>query len=271
MAMSVTYEVPVDTSMCSPQQVHPWSLMTLSMNGWARWLRACLVPFRALVREHGTGVVIVGYDLEYLEPFTFFDADAFDITVTTRVRDDGGLLCFDLDYVSPKGRWARARVVGRIVRISDEGSLAARPGVLPAALLDRFGAEDRFSGSVPRVLDQHTRDVEWSSELSSDLRVHRGHCEAADQWSFTELPRVVAEVRESWALGAGDDPRASSGLGAPVRRLVAELTYPLFIFDAATVSTGVDTAGLRYLHRIHGASRVHATVYEELRQPSGAA
>jgi acyl-CoA thioesterase FadM len=121
------------------------------------------------------------------------------------------------------------------------------------------------------VLEPAIRDVEWSPEVSSPLRIHRGHCEAADQWSFTELPRMVAEARESWALDTRDDPRASHGLGAPVRRLIAELTRPLFIYDAATLTTQIDGPGLRYLYRIHGAKHTHATVYEELHEPSGVA
>lgn len=269
MPLSTTFEVVVDTGMCSAQQVHPWSMMAIAMNAWSRWLREHLVPFRTLVSEHATGVVIVGNELEYLAPFTFFHADAFEVTVTTRAREDGSLLWFDVDYVGPSGPWARLRTVGRIVRMSGGGSLAARPGVLPEPLLDRFGAEDRFSGGVPRALEPAIRDVSWSPERTSDLRMHRGYCEAADQWSFIELPRIVADARESWALAAADDRRASHGLGTPVRRLITELTRPLFIFDTATVSTEIDPTGLRYLHRIQGASHVHATVYEELQPPSG--
>lgn len=250
--------------MCSPQQVHPWSMLGLGMSGWARWLGAHLVPFRALVREHQTGVVIVGFDLEYLAPFTFFDADAFELTVTARVRDDGRLLWFELSFVGPQGRWARASVVGRVVRINDGTSLAAQPAALPGPLLERFLPADRFGGSVPRVLEPRIRDVPWSDEASSPLRVHRGHCEAADQWSFTELPRIVADAREAWALRASDDPRARIGLGTPVRRLIAELTRPLYIFDAATVTTQTDGQGHRYLHRIRKGAHVHATVLEEL-------
>ncbi len=265
MSLSTTFEVVVDTGMCSAQQVHPWWMMSIAMNAWARWLRDHLVPFRELVAKHATGVVIVGNDLEYLAPFTFFDADVFEVTVTARVREDGGLLWFDVDYVGPAGRWAQLQTVGRIVRMSGGGSLAARPGVLPDPLLERFGPEDRFSGGVPRALEPTARELSWSPERTSELRMHRGYCEAADQWSFIELPRIVAEARESWALGAGEDPRVSHGLGAPVRRLITELTRPLFIFDSATVSTEIDPTGLHYLHRIQGASHVHATVYEELR------
>lgn len=264
---SIAFEVPLDTAMCSAQQVHPWTMMSLGMSGWARWVRAHLVPFRALVRDHGTGVVIVGIDLEYLAPLTFFDADAFEVTVAGRVRADGSLFWFDLDYRAPTGSFARARVIGRVVRISGGDSLAARPGPLPAELLERFGPEDRFTGAVPRTL--RTRDVEWSGSTSSSLRVHRGHCEAADQWSFTELPRIVADAREAWVLSVAGE--AMQGVALPVRRLVAELRHPLFIFDAATVSTRADPSWRRYLHEIQGPAQTHATVLEELGEPTGVA
>lgn len=271
MSRLTTFEVPIDTAMCSAQQLHPWTLLGIGMNGWARWLREHLVPFRVLVGKYGVGVVILGFDLEYFEPCTFFDADVLGVTFGARVREDGGLLSLYEDFEAGGIGVGRLSVVGRVVRISSGGSLAARPGELPNELLARFDPEDRFSGSVPRVLEPSIRDTEWSPEVSTTLRVHRGHCEAADQWSFTELPRILADARESWALGVRDEPRAKAGLGAPVRRLIAELTRPLFIFDVATQTLQTDGSGLRYLHRIHGASHVHATVYEELRELPGVA
>ncbi|MEM9452707.1 MAG: hypothetical protein AAGF11_00920 [Myxococcota bacterium] len=265
-----TFDVPLDTAMFSPQQLHPWTLAGFGMRGWAHWLREHLVSFPALVRDHGTGVVIVGIELEYLGPLTFFDADALQVAYTVRVREAGDLLrlCAEVDA---RGRAvACVRLVGRIVRIPEGGTLAARPGVLPGSLLDRFDPDERFDGSVPRVLGSNIRDVSWSPAASSALRVHRGHCEAADQWLFAELPRIVADARETWGLTAGDDPRARVALGTPLRRFVAELTRPMFIFDTATLSTQTDHTGCRYLHQIRGATHTHATAYEELGEPSGA-
>ena len=268
MARHISFEIPLDTAMCSPQQVHPWAMMATAMSGWARWLRAYLVPFRSLIKEHGTGVVILGYDLEYLERFSFFDDDAFDLTVTTRIRDDGTLFWFDLKYASSQSVFAEANVVGKVVRLGREDSLAARPGALPRTLMKQFGSDDRFEGSVPRTLAAAAEQVKWQAQTDAPLRMHRGLCEAADQWCFTELPRIVADRREAWALDA-DDPHANLGLAKPVRRFIAELTRPMFIFDSATVTTAIDDSRLRYLHRIHGDEHQHATVFEELGEPTG--
>lgn len=270
MVRVTTFELPVDTSMFSPQQLHPWVLAGFGMQGWAHWLREHLVSFPALVREHATGVVVVGIELEYLGPLVFFDADTLQIVCTMQAREAGDLVWLRANVDARGDAVARIQLVGRIVRIPEGGSLAARPGVLPESLRGRFDPDERFDGSVPRVLGPSIRDVPWSPAASSALRVHRGHCEAADQWLFTELPRIVADAREAWGLQARDDRRARPALAAPLRRFVAELTRPLFIFDTATLSTQTDDTGCRYLHHIRGATHTHATVYEELGEPSGA-
>lgn len=265
MPLTTTFEATVDTAMCSAQQIHPWVLMGIGMNGWAKFLAEHLVPFRALVTEHSTGVVIASFDLQYHAPCTFFHTDQLRMTFTAKARKDGRLLLFREDFHAGDVHVAELNVLGRIVRIADRDSLSARPGRLPDALMERFGPDDRFGGSVPRVLASATQDIEWSPVTSSTIHLHRGYCEAADQWSFTEVPRMVAEAREAWALGHGDDPRSGPALGAPVRRVVAELTRPMFIFDVANVSIESDGPGSRYLYRIQGAKHVHGTVYEELR------
>lgn len=268
MPRDVTFEVPLDTAHFSAQQLHPRAVLSIAMSGWARWVRAHLVPFRSLIRDHGVGVVVVGFEIEYRRAFTFFDADAVQARFATTVRADAALLRQELVCSSGPEDVVAARFVTRVVRITGGDSLAAQPGVLPAALLERFAGDERFEQTPARPLASLVDGVpEWSPERSSPLVVHRERCEAADQWSFIELPGMVARARESMLL---DGPvEGSVGLATPTRRVVAELGRPFFIFDRGTVQTRHDPSYLQYLHRVHGASAVHATVYEELGTPTG--
>lgn len=260
MARSVTFELPVDTSMFTPVQLHARSVFTIVMSGWARWLREHWVPFPRLVRDHGLGVVIAGLDLEYLRPFTFFDADTLTATVTLRVAARGKLLVLT-GVVAPDGDAAVARVeaVLRPVRISDGVVLAATPTDLDTDVLARF-AEDEVVPVAPPRLGPTVDELEATHPLvassSQTFTLHRHLCEAADQWSGIAVPDLTTEVREQVvSVSAADGDGLSAALLRPMQRIAIEFRRPAFFLDEITVECRAfrGAQGPVFLHRLSSA------------------
>ena len=58
----------------------------MTWNGYARWLRDHYVSMPKLIGEHHLGMVIVAANIDYLESFTFFEADLLDVEVSVKLR-----------------------------------------------------------------------------------------------------------------------------------------------------------------------------------------
>src|SRR5688572_27204171 len=98
MGRVTAFEMPVDTSLFTPLQLQPRAVLWMAMTGWARWLSEHWeMSFPRLLDEHGIGMVVAGFDVDYLRPFSFFDSGALIAMVRVRVREDGALLFLDME------------------------------------------------------------------------------------------------------------------------------------------------------------------------------
>ncbi len=271
MPRTVRFEVTSDTSLFTPLQAQPRALIWLMMNGWAKWARAHLVSFPTLVRDHRVGLVVVGIHLEYVEPFGFLDADAFEVEVRVAARKGGAVFDLAFEYIGAGRTFARSHGATRTVLLGDDASMAAVPGKLPAALMARFQPDEIVEGSPTRVVPGLIKALEASGPpLAAGTRpflIHRHSCEVADQWSFIDVPGIAGEGREHLALGDGTRvPALRKGLSRPLRSIDVEMGHPFYSFESGTLESNayLENDGITYLHRLRSSDKVHATVIERL-------
>jgi len=77
MPRAIDWEETVDTSTFSAVQLQPGVVASLTWNALARWLRTYIVSFPNLIGNESTGLVVMGFHLEYCNPVSFFDCEAF--------------------------------------------------------------------------------------------------------------------------------------------------------------------------------------------------
>ena len=267
MARAVEFEVTVDTSTFSAVQLQPGRVASVTWNALARWLRANLVSFPALIAEESTGLVVMGFHLQYREPISFFECDAFRVRATLRAMRRGERCRLDLKVFVPGRELATVRLILCPVAIEDPVSLGAAPAPLSEQLLARFEADEVESASPVRVVPDRLTFVETRGTLLAEgsvpFVVHRHRSEVAEQWAWTELPALVEGAREPLALAT---PALRRVLRDPMRSFDVEFVKPLVSFDHGEIVTrayAVD-AHLGLVHRIvsRGGSVLHATVVE---------
>jgi acyl-CoA thioesterase FadM len=269
----VEFTLPVTTTQFSPLQLRPRTLLGLMSESFARWLAAHLVPFPALITEHGTAVVVQSVGIDYVAPDLRFDESEW-ITVRCTMSADltGDRLWLWVDYLATDRLAARGTLIVRVVRLGEKDSLAARPGSLPDHLLAMFAP-----GEI-RELDarQPARDAKsWPAgdhpvlTSSWNTVLCRSQCEVADQWSFIEMVELVTHARERMCTVDGSDV-ARHAVAAPLRSLRASFRRPMFLFDECQVDTTTRTPGngdgpvFHHEVRCAGRDAVHLSVWEQL-------
>lgn len=271
MGRAVEFDVAVDTSTFAALQLQPRVAAGLTWNALARWLRAHLVSFPLLIRRESTGLVVMGFTLEFRERVSFFDCETVHVQATVRAAAGGARLLVATRVQSPAGRpIATTRLVLCPVAIEDEVSLAAAPAPLPPRLLERFRPDEVDAGVPPRVVPERRAFYETSgaalAEGAHDFMVHRHRCEVAEQWSWTEVPALIEEARERLAFGQKPGPVRKRCLGQPLQRMDIEFGKPFFALDRGVVRSRVFAAGdrLGLVHRLTSAdgTALHATAVE---------
>ncbi|HUP33143.1 MAG TPA: hypothetical protein VM184_08945, partial [Gaiellaceae bacterium] len=254
-------DVTLDTSDFTPFQLQTRFVLRGGMKGWAGWAGDYLAPFNELIAKHGFGLVVLGVDVDWNEPFRFFDSPALQVRTAIRIRRDRRLLegeCrFDVD-----GRTVvRSLYTMLPIRVADS-SLAAEPAEASDWLFERFEEDEIFD--EPRLkrieggLDSVVQSGECVASGVHDFRVRRHDAEFADQWSYIEVPGIAAAAREELVLGDPSSEVAGS-LARPLARMEAEFTRPLFVYDEARVATEALRSGdgLEFVHRIESAGGRH--------------
>lgn len=271
MARASVFEVVYDTSLFTPLQLQPRSLLSLAFSGWAQWLKQHLVSFPRMIREHHCSVVIVGVECEYLAPFGFFDADSLQVVTTVKARKGGHLLACNNDFIGADKTVATVRWLLRPVLLIDEVSLAATPGKLTDELLARFQADEIDFESPPRLVPRAVETILAQGTVLEEGQlpfvIHRHFCELADQWCFVDVASHIGAARETLVLSRGEhSPDLREGLGKPLRKIEFELNRPYFLADGGIVATTayrLDNA-LAFVHRLLSSSGtdVHGTAVE---------
>jgi acyl-CoA thioesterase FadM len=272
MPRAIEFEVPVDTSTFSAVQLQPGVVASLTWNALARWLRAYLLPFPRLIRDESTGLVVMGFHLQYLDAVSFFDCEVFRVRAALRVMRRAERCQLDLKFFMPDRVLATVRLILCPVRIEDAVALGAAPAPLSERLLALIPQEDLESASPARLVPGRLAAVETTGQLigesRKDFRIHRYGTEVAEQWAWTHLPHIVEGAREDLALGDRSEQRhlLRRCLREPLARFDAEYSRPFFSFEEGTVVTRAFALGERLglVHRLTsaGGSVLHSTVVE---------
>jgi len=272
MPRAIDWEETVDTSMFSAVQLQPGIIASLTWNGVARWLHTYLLPFPTLITQECTGLVIMGFHLEYRDPVSFFECAAFRVRGALRMmrRGERGLL--DLRLFTETKELAVVQLIMQPVSILDPVSLGAEPGPMADHLLQQFAADEVESASPVRMVPGRVTAVETQgtllAESSKPFRIHRHLSEVAEQWSWTETPNLIESARENMALDNRGEHKMA--LRRCLRRRLArfdiEFSRPYFSFeDGEIISRAYDVAGhLAFVHRFtsNRGAHLHATAVE---------
>lgn len=262
MGRHIVFEVPTDTSQFTWLQLQPKSLLSLCWNGYARWLREYLVSLPKLIRNDGYGTVILDVDIEYIDALTFFDADTLEIDVALRARRRGTRLELTCNFRGGGKQAATVAILLCPVKIKDQETLTAAPEPLSSDILGRFQSdevdEDAPIRQVPELVKRIEAEGRILGERKHSFQVHHHICEAAEQWSFIEVPNIAESLRESLALEKiSSEPSFRMCLDQPLQRINIELYQPYFVYDYGHITTQAYdwNTGIAFLHRL-GSDRV---------------
>jgi acyl-CoA thioesterase FadM len=272
MPRAIDWEETVDTSTFSAVQLQPGAVASLTWNAVARWLRTYLVSFPTLIKKEATGLVVMGFHLEYRDPVSFFECESFHVRGAFRMMRRGERGQLDLRLFSETNELVIVQLIVRPVAILDPISLGAEPAPMPESLLARFEDDEVESASPTRIVPARVTAVETTgtllAEYTKSFQIHRHLSEVAEQWSWTEVPALVESARESLALGDRSENKMMLRrcLRNRIARFDVEFSRPYFSFESGEiVSRAYDVAGhLAFVHRFtsNRGSHLHATVVE---------
>lgn len=272
MPRAIEWEHTVDTSTFSAVQLQPGVVASLTWNALARWLRTYLVPFPQLIGQEATGMVVMGFHLEYRDPVSFFDCDAFRVRAALRILRRGERGQLDLHFFTDRRELAVARLILRPVAILDPISLGAEPAPLSESLLARFQADEVESASPQRLTPARLAKVETAgvllAETSTPFRIHRHLSEVAEQWAWTETPALVEGARENLALDDRSEQKRllRQCLRRRLLRFDVEFSRPYFSFERGEIVSRAYLVAnhLAFVHRFTSArgAHLHASVVE---------
>ena len=272
MKRTTRFEVPFETRHFTPFQLQTKALCEIANSGWSRWLKAHMIPFPQLIKQHRVSFVIAGLKLNYLHPLTFFDADSLEATFAPTVRAGGKMIVWDIDFAANDHQVAQARFATIPVLIRDE-MLSALPGLLPDTVYQQFTPEECLPDRPKRYVGELVQSIEENGRYLTSgthpIFLHRHVCEVADQWSYTELTSHAAGSREMLALQQGQAfPDLIHGLSQPLRQVDAELARPYYAFDDGSVESKAYCyeGRLTLVHRLFcdvGPGLPHAVVVEQ--------
>lgn len=248
------------SGMFTHLQLKPHSALALAFVAWSAWLREHARPHATLIRQFATGFVPIGFEVHYLQPADFFEADALrvDAEVATwnpsrfhSLQDVLVTLSSDPAAVP----LARIYIQEVCVRIESQQTLAARSGRLPAELeadlLDDVGHQPR-----PLLLNRPMRAPPEADRIAThchDFVVYRHACEAADQWYSEHVVDYIGAARESMVFALLEaHPSLLPGLAHRIERIRIGLRRPYTWFDRGQVATSAYRVGgeLHFFHRL---------------------
>ena len=236
------YQIPLDSSFFTPLQLQPIAVGRIGFNAAARWLKENVFSHRRLIWEHQIGLVIWSWELEYRAPLDFGAADEAHVDVTGRLRGPGSQFECEMTISGPDGVSVEMRAVSVPLELTGDAALSGRPRSLPDEILARFDDDEiepapRRSG-IPRMRADIEREGTALASTEETFRVHRHHCEVADQWFWPEALGYAAVGREELVMRhAPTNAAVRGGLQAPVRSVEATCLRTFQFRDLGRVST----------------------------------
>lgn len=230
-------EYDLDTGMFSAHQLHPEAAIRYACN--TAWLTLRGRGLHAMITKHHTGLVVVGNEVNYLRPLTFFTTSHLNSVGTVRLRDDGRLVVFDIQHRVGDQDAVAVRVTTRPVKLSGGPAMDAAPAAADEGVRALFDpAEIVPTDTVPsrhlqRMVEAVTAGAEQIASGAAPVFIGRNDCELADQWLHARLPALVATAREQLLM------TGVSGLAAcverPITRYHGEFFRPMYFGDQGVV------------------------------------
>ncbi|WP_263169138.1 acyl-CoA thioesterase [Streptomyces sp. SCSIO ZS0520] len=258
MPRSSTYEVVLDAGLFTPTQLQPTAVGRLAFQAGTRWLRDHLHSHRRLVTEHRVGLVLWAWQLEYEQPLRFEDADEAEVDVRMRVRGPrASQLEAELTVTGPAGVAVRARAASVPLALSGDLALSGAPTTLPEAVVAAFREDEiertPYLSQVRALRGSFDREGEEIASDTTTFRVHRHHCEVADQWYWAESLGFAGGAREEFVMRHGRKaPELRRSLSEGVRRLDVTWLRAGQLWDLLQVRTTAyrHGGGLAFVHEL---------------------
>lgn len=225
MPRSCTYEVVLDAGLFTPIQLQTTAVGRLAFQAGTRWMRDHVCSHRTLVSQHQVGFVLWALQLEYEQPLQFLDADEATVNVSARVRGPrASQLEMEMTVWGPSGLAVRTRATSVPLRLSGDAALSGAPTNLPEALVATFHEDEiersPYLSPVRALRSALEREGERLGANTTQLRIHRHHCEVADQWYWAETLGFAGGAREELVMRHGSKaPELRRVLAEGVRRV----------------------------------------------------
>lgn len=265
MPRSSSYEVVLDASLFTPTQLQTVAVGRLGFQAGTRWLHDHVCSHRMLVFQHRVGLVLWAWQLEYEKPLRFEDADKVVVDVSARVRGPrSSQLEVAMTIAGPAGVAVRARAASVPLRLSGDQALSGVPARLPDSLIERFQDDERefspFRSQVPALRAAFERQGRRLASGTATFRVHRHHCEVADQWYWAESLGFAGAAREELVMHHGRQvPELRRALAEGIRRVDVTWLRAGQLWDLVEVrTTGYQHGdGIAFVHEL-GLAEDHA-------------
>ncbi|RKF49726.1 malate synthase A [Paraburkholderia fungorum] len=259
------FTLTCSSGMFTHLQLKPRVAFSFGFMGWSAWLAEHAVSHAALIRDHATGFVPIGLEIEYLHPATFYDCQA--LSVTTRVRTWNpkrfhSLQDVDVLLIADHGApLASLHLQEVCVRIESPDTLAAAPGRVPAELAQTLLDCPDDIDSRPVLLNRGAArvpaDAQAIAESRHEFTVYRHACEVADQWYSEHVCDYVGDSREAMVIELLQaHPALVAGLSKRIERISIGLRRPYMLFDRGQVVTRAYRVGTEahFVHQLLSAS-----------------
>lgn len=261
MSRTSTYEVVLDAGMFTPLQLQTTTVGRIGFQAGTRWMRDHVCSHRTLLTEHRVGFVLWAWELEYDKPLRFDDADQATIEVRAQVRGPrASQLEFETTISGPAGVAARTRAASIPLELSGDPALSGAPAALPDALVAAFAQDEveraAFRSRINTLRAALEQDGERLASSAADLptfRIHRHHCEVADQWFWAESLGFAGAAREEFIQQHGARlPVLRSALSQGIRRVDATWLRTGQLWDLLQVSTSAYRYGdgVTFVHEL---------------------
>ncbi|WP_049578675.1 hypothetical protein [Streptomyces sp. SBT349] len=246
MPRSSTYDIVLDAGLFTPAGLQTCAVGRLGFQAGTRWLRDHVCSHRTLVSEHRMGFVLWSWQLRHEKPLRFADADDAVVDVRARVRGPrSSQLEVETTISGPAGVAVRTRAASVPLRLSGDRALSGTPTRPPDWFVAAFHADevDRspHRSHVPSLRAAFERGGERLTPDVDDpptFRVHRHHCEVADQWYWAESLGFAGGAREECVRRhGGAAPELRRALADGIRRVDATWLRAGQLWDLVRVRT----------------------------------
>jgi acyl-CoA thioesterase FadM len=248
MQRKSSYELILDAGLFTPTQLQSVAVARLGFQAGTRWLRDHVCSHRDLISRHKVGLVLWAWQLRYDKPLTFADADEAAVDVCARMRGPrASQLEVAMTISGPAGVAVQTVAAAVPLRLSGDRALSGAPARMPESLVGRFLDDERdpspFRSPVPALRAALGREGQLVASRTAVFRVHRHHCEMADQWYWAESLGFSGAAREEFIMQHGCRlPELRRALAEGIRRVDAMWLRAGSLWDVLEIRT----TGYRY-------------------------